>query len=151
MAALGHPSRVSAHSPTQQRARNAHVVVARGAGGRRAGVCVGHLCVELEGGPTHSLATPFSCHPGARRSCLSSSGRAMNRCPSSAGRGRSASLAFGVAKALLAFSERHARTRAVRFPGHAPCQCVRGSGTVRRSVGCGVAPVVQVSVSLTSP
>eukprot|EP00964_Phaeocystis_antarctica_P092887 scaffold59827_cov38-Phaeocystis_antarctica.AAC.2 len=38
---------------------------------------------------------PFSCHPGARRSCLSSSGRAMNRCPSSAGRGQSASLAFG--------------------------------------------------------
>eukprot|EP00964_Phaeocystis_antarctica_P032327 scaffold18299_cov79-Phaeocystis_antarctica.AAC.1 len=67
----------------------------------------------------------------------------MNRCPSSAGRGQSASLAFGVAKALLAFPERHARTRAVRFPGHAPCQCVRGSGTVRRSVGCGVAPVVQ--------
>ena len=44
----------------------------------------------------------------------------MTRCPSSAGRGLSASLAFGVAKALLAFSERHARTRAVRFPGHAP-------------------------------
>ena len=38
MAALGHPSRVSAHSPTQQRVRNAHVVVARGArgGGRGA-------------------------------------------------------------------------------------------------------------------
>ena len=29
MAALGHPSRVSAHSPTQQRARNAHVVSSR--------------------------------------------------------------------------------------------------------------------------
>eukprot|EP00964_Phaeocystis_antarctica_P152857 scaffold120910_cov48-Phaeocystis_antarctica.AAC.1 len=47
----------------------------------------------------------------------------MTRCPSSAGRCLSASLAFGVAKALLAFSERHARTRAVRFPRHAPCQC----------------------------
>ena len=70
----------------------------------------------------HSPAIPFSCLSGARRSCLSSSSRAMTRCPSSAGRGLSTSLAFGVAKALLVSYERHARTQAVRFPGYAPYQ-----------------------------
>ena len=40
---------------------------------------------------------------GARRSCLSSSSRAMTRCLPSAGRGLSTTLVFGVAQTLLAF------------------------------------------------
>ena len=54
-----------------------------------------------------SLPTPprYPAHasPALTEACSSSSSRAMTRCPSSAGRGRSTSMAFCVAQTLLAF------------------------------------------------
>ena len=97
---------------------------------------------------------PFSCHPPLADSCSSASSRAIKPLAHHlAGRDEPSSSASCVSQTLLGFlrSLRHLeRLRRVGMHHLAVVAVVPGSGTVRWSVGCGAAGVVEVSVFLTS-
>ena len=102
-----------------------------------------------------SLPTPprYPSHASPALTDSSSSSpfsRAMTCCLPSAGRGLSTTLVFGVAQTLLAFLRDLREKDGFGFQDMHRTAVVCGSGAVRWSVGCGVAPVVEVSVLLTS-